>query len=494
MPTVFIGSSTEGLEVARAIRSQLSETAEVTIWNEGVFGLGSGTLEHLVGDLHKYDFAVLVLTPDDMTESRNSKEQSPRDNVLFECGLFMGRLGRESTFLVYDRTKELKLPSDLAGTTLATYRGEREDKNTLAAVGEACDKIRVAIERSTSRVRAVTGAMPARRVEEVLERGSPRFLDVLVDGAVYVADTAATFHEGLKKSVLSNRLLPMKYLYCTDDGCEFWLEICRKPEYAFYSSSIAQLEAVATDISGAIKRVTGSTAVDWISLGSGNGEKDNRLLRELCQRLEGDGIIYYYPLDINAQMLVQAVRGAMPGVDRNRIKVKALIGDLTRIHQLRPVYEDRANVNVFSVLGNTLGNSDENQILRAVQEAMLPGDLLLLEVNIRASGLEAFLKDELNMRHDFVPLQSLGVPFDRGKMKYEQQQDLSVVPKTISTVARYSDATVAGRTVKNIGLSVIHHYDPDSILEYLSRNLDVNVVFDSRHEDVGLFLLQRPLI
>ena len=47
--------------------------------------------------LDQFDFAVMILSPDDMTESRDQSYASPRDNVLFELGLFMGRLGRTAS-------------------------------------------------------------------------------------------------------------------------------------------------------------------------------------------------------------------------------------------------------------------------------------------------------------------------------------------------------------------------------------------------------------
>ena len=144
-PCVFIGSSGEGLEIARKVRSQITDLAEVTMWNEGPFGLSEGFLDSLVRAAHRFDFAILVLTRDDLLTSRGETVQVPRDNVLFECGLFIGRLGAGRTFLVYDMDNPPKLPTDLAGISMACFRGARSDGNLMAAVGSACDAIRDAI-------------------------------------------------------------------------------------------------------------------------------------------------------------------------------------------------------------------------------------------------------------------------------------------------------------------------------------------------------------
>lgn len=121
-PVVFIGSSAEGLPVAQALQVNLDYCAEVILWSQGVFGLSEGSLESLVDHVADFDFALLVLSPDDLTLSRGGETPSPRDNVVFELGLFMGALGRSRTFIVYDRTASIRLPSDLAGVTAATYQ------------------------------------------------------------------------------------------------------------------------------------------------------------------------------------------------------------------------------------------------------------------------------------------------------------------------------------------------------------------------------------
>ena len=94
--SVFIGSSTEGLEFARAIRQSLDEVAEITLWNEDFIELGDTVVEALTKAVDRFDFAVLVLTPDDLLTSRETTTFGPRDNVIFELGLFMGALGRSA--------------------------------------------------------------------------------------------------------------------------------------------------------------------------------------------------------------------------------------------------------------------------------------------------------------------------------------------------------------------------------------------------------------
>lgn len=142
LPAVFIGSSSEGLDVAREIEVHLQDDAETTIWKNGVFGLGDGVLESLMNVLDQFDFAIMVLSPDDTIETRGQTFSSPRDNVIFEVGLFMGRLGRSRTFIVHAVDSDLRLPSDLAGITLAPYRPR---DNLAAAVSPACTAIIKAI-------------------------------------------------------------------------------------------------------------------------------------------------------------------------------------------------------------------------------------------------------------------------------------------------------------------------------------------------------------
>lgn len=158
-PTAFIGSSAEGLTIAKAVQTNLEHVAECQIWSQGVFGLTEGTLETLVNKLDDYDFAVFVLTPDDVEISREESRVTPRDNVLFELGLFMGRIGRKRTFMVLDREADTKLPSDLAGVTPSLY-SKPTKTNWEAALGTACSAIEKAIKAEGERQPDAKRAIP----------------------------------------------------------------------------------------------------------------------------------------------------------------------------------------------------------------------------------------------------------------------------------------------------------------------------------------------
>lgn len=140
-PALFVGSSSEALAFARAVRDALEEVAEVTLWNEDFFKPGMTFIERLVEAVAQFDFAVLVLMAEDVVISRDDSFLGPRDNVLFELGLFMGRLGRSRTFVLHERSEQLKLPSDLAGLTTLSFVWPRADGSHRSAVGSATDTI-----------------------------------------------------------------------------------------------------------------------------------------------------------------------------------------------------------------------------------------------------------------------------------------------------------------------------------------------------------------
>lgn len=139
---LFIISSTEALPIAREIQKAFEhDVFSVVIWTDGVFKIANYTLQSLEDEVDKSDFAIAIAHGDDVTEVRGQDWPTPRDNVIFELGLFMGRLGRARAILMEPREEKVKLPSDLAGVTTIPYRFEAGE-NAAASLGPACSRLR----------------------------------------------------------------------------------------------------------------------------------------------------------------------------------------------------------------------------------------------------------------------------------------------------------------------------------------------------------------
>jgi predicted nucleotide-binding protein len=125
-PRIFLGSSGKQEKLLQALTRGLSDIAHVEPWTTS-FNPGTSTLERLLELTQEVDFAAFVFAQDDWTASSpsassqpGSGQASPRDNVVFEAGLFGGVLGMRRTFILH--ASGAKLPSDLLGRHVKTCR------------------------------------------------------------------------------------------------------------------------------------------------------------------------------------------------------------------------------------------------------------------------------------------------------------------------------------------------------------------------------------
>jgi hypothetical protein len=144
-PRVFLGSSGKQEKLLQALTRGLDDVAVVEPWTT-VFNPGTTTLGRLIELSHEVDFAVFVFAKDDWTTTSKTADMtgpgqaSPRDNVVFEAGLFGSAIGMKRTFILHAR--EAKLPTDLLGLTLVRY----DDATTPAEMRAINQKLRKAIE------------------------------------------------------------------------------------------------------------------------------------------------------------------------------------------------------------------------------------------------------------------------------------------------------------------------------------------------------------
>lgn len=122
------------------------------------FDPGTTTLQRLLDLSREVDFAAFVFARDDWTtdsapasDSPEPGQASPRDNVVFEAGLFGSSLGMHRTFILH--ANDAKLPSDLLGLTTVRY----DQATTASEIRSINEKLRKAIE-SEGRVARIEGA------------------------------------------------------------------------------------------------------------------------------------------------------------------------------------------------------------------------------------------------------------------------------------------------------------------------------------------------
>ena len=145
-PRIFLGSSGKQEKLLQALTRGLSDIAHVEPWTTS-FNPGTSTLERLLELTREVDFAAFIFAQDDWTASNQStspepgsSQASPRDNVVFEAGLFGGVLGMRRTFILH--ANGAKLPTDLLGLTCVRYA----DALTPSEMKNVNQKIRNAIE------------------------------------------------------------------------------------------------------------------------------------------------------------------------------------------------------------------------------------------------------------------------------------------------------------------------------------------------------------
>jgi len=145
-PRIFLGSSGKQERLLKSLTGGLASVADVEPWTT-VFNPGVNTLDRLVELTGEVDFAAFVFAQDDWTSPTTGNpgtavpgQASPRDNVVFEAGLFGGVLGMRRTFILH--ANGAKLPTDLLGLTCVRYDPELTPTE-LKAVNQ---KVRSAID------------------------------------------------------------------------------------------------------------------------------------------------------------------------------------------------------------------------------------------------------------------------------------------------------------------------------------------------------------
>ena len=172
-PTIFIGSSSEALGIARQVSHGLEAVADVALWDTA-FDAGTWLLGGILNRARDSDFGLFVIHKDDTQRIKRTSYQVVRDNVLFEVGVFMGTLGPERTILLWPSasgSSKLRLPTDLAGLLRESYgsprtrKGKADILSALASIRRRIQRMGPALRNGYNEIAALKQALLERDIE-----------------------------------------------------------------------------------------------------------------------------------------------------------------------------------------------------------------------------------------------------------------------------------------------------------------------------------------
>ena len=141
-PKIFIGSSSEGYDLAKGVRFNLKDDYQCETWKDSP-RLSVSILDKLYQKLEYFDYAIFIFHSDDRIEIRDKVYNITRDNVIFELGLFMGRLGTTRVFFAapskLSGDESFRILTDLSGVLYGVYDSETSDP--IQAVADFCFEV-----------------------------------------------------------------------------------------------------------------------------------------------------------------------------------------------------------------------------------------------------------------------------------------------------------------------------------------------------------------
>ena len=127
---VVHGHNASAKDSVHLFLNQLTGKDAVILHEQG--NLGQSLIEKLESASGTASYAVILLTADDVGKAKNDPKEAPRgrQNVIFEMGYFMGKLGRENVAVLME--KGVEEPGDIRGMLYIPFDSFGAWKNKLA--------------------------------------------------------------------------------------------------------------------------------------------------------------------------------------------------------------------------------------------------------------------------------------------------------------------------------------------------------------------------
>lgn len=145
---IFIGGSKDSLKYATIIKDKLEIIGafNCVVWDKDVFQFNQSFLSSLSKASIVYDFGIFVASKDDLAAIRDDIYEVPRDNVIFEYGLFLGIMGNNRTYLLQE--EGCKLPTDLLGYTTPRFKSDYNDTDWEDLAKQIASDVKIHFQKS----------------------------------------------------------------------------------------------------------------------------------------------------------------------------------------------------------------------------------------------------------------------------------------------------------------------------------------------------------
>ncbi len=280
---------------------------------------------------------------------------------------------------------------------------------------------------------------------------------------------------------LRNREIPSRFSYWGKKETFGWLKVCKSKDYGVYDKGVDLVTSNIPKISKCIQK-SGHHEFNFISLGVGNGIKDSIIIEFFLQNFE----MKYFPIDISLDMLNEGMENI-----RQNIKTVGFISDFRHFSDISELIRQNHYKNhLVSILGNTLGNFGQVEILNSLRRGMTKDDFLLIEVTLRKDAgskihgenltdiIESYNNEDYKS-FVFTPLIKAGFSLEDGIIEVEYGPN-QYYPKLSSIeiwfrigkdkTVNYADQELVFKKDERIMLYVSHKYNQENIHALLDGN------------------------
>ncbi|HYC60281.1 MAG TPA: L-histidine N(alpha)-methyltransferase [Thermoanaerobaculia bacterium] len=317
------------------------------------------------------------------------------------------------------------------------------------------------------------------------------------------------------RAALSTRAVPSKLLYLSHRAAQNWVDLCGAFDLRLQAGQLLRraLPELVTEIA------TRAKTLSILSLGPGTGDDDALLLQELCTQQVIEKPIAYIAYDVSYPLLQATVARIRERFTGTGLHFEALVhlsvinADFDDLVQYRDTVLSGSTPRLILLLGGTLGNFTEDNLITAVADIMRPGDQLLLGVDCYHSELS---DEQLQRRYSDLDIgrRFLAEPlidFVVSNWRWGTKLEMELTANIETSVRPFRSSVPDAKTVihkvtmqdQEYRLSLSHKYSIDKLRLYLQnrfvieREWSTSQIRDdfkySELTDYTLILLSRPM-